>query len=188
MRAFVLFCVLCSLACGNEGSEQVEPQPLAEQPKEVAPAANDTKDGDKTGDKRAPTPKVETKTYVAELTAAPVEGSSSMEVGGNADLMVTIRPQNGWHMNHEFPTSVTVAPSEGVTPVKPKVVKKEAKRFDDEGADFLLPVTLKKAGLQQAVADVSFAVCTEQTCLPENLQLALKLDVAGESAGQKVAP
>lgn len=165
-------------ACGTKKAEPpaIEEAPHNSDIPEAVPA-NEDKEGDQAA--KPVGPKVETKTYVAQLSAAPLRGSSAIAAGGSADLLVEIRPQNGWHMNHEFPTSVTVAPSDAIRVEKAKFEKKDAKRFDDEGADFMMPIKLSQPGKHEAKAHLSFAVCTEQTCLPENLELALTLDVSG---------
>ncbi len=184
MRPISLFLPLGLLAFGCDGDADASSKTAVEQTTAVEVPPAEAPSNDEKAAPAKPTPKVETKTYVAELSSS---ADATLSVGDKAKLLVTIRPQNGWHMNHEFPTSVTLAESEAMAPEKSRVEKKDAKRFDDDGADFELPVSVEKGGTHDALADLSFAVCTEQTCLPEKIKLALSLEVADKGSAPKAA-
>ncbi len=92
------------------------------------------------------------------------------EVPAGSDAMVTIKvvPQGGWHMNLEYPTSLTVEASEGVTLAKAKQAKADAIKLDDENCEFGVGFTPDTAGEKTFKGKLKFAVCQDDACAPKS--------------------
>jgi hypothetical protein len=143
-------------------------------------------------DERAAKPAIAVKSAIAR-GAAPVAASNvtvnkqyyTLEIkvpaaaaaGKPAEVVVTLVPKNGRHLNHEFPTKLVVAPPAGVTVAKPTLKKADATTFTDDLATFKVSFTASDAGEKAFTGKFKFAVCTDATCDPMTEQLAFKVSV-----------
>jgi hypothetical protein len=163
-------CLLLSLcACGpkNESAppEAAEPgvAPSVVKPPEPpaapAPAA-------------ALTDRVEDPTF--ELAAAPAGPYAPGKLGSFA---ISLKPRGEYHINQDFPMSVSVQSSAGIEFPKAKLDKPQAAEFGEQLARFDVPFTAKSAGAHKVEAHVKFAVCTPENCVPDERTLAVVLPV-----------
>lgn len=109
-----------------------------------------------------------------ELRLAPA-GKYTVGELGRVDL--SLEPRGIYHINQEYPISIEVSGGDGVTLPKAKLARTDAAEFGQNKAVFEVPLTPKAAGEQKLQAHVRFAVCTEETCVPDERTLALALAV-----------
>ncbi len=106
------------------------------------------------------------------LTAAAVSGATGQPV----KAQVVIKPAAGYHMNEEFPTSLKLSPTQGVTYAKAQLSKADAAMSKSE-CRFDVVLTGAEAGKKTVMGNLSFAVCTETTCDPQKATVTIDLTV-----------
>lgn len=99
------------------------------------------------------------------------------KAGELAHFVVSLTPKGEYHVNQEYPMEVAVHGPVELTFPKTSLAKEDAAAFNDRVARFDVPVTPTSAGEHRVIADVGFAVCTDETCVPDQRKLALVLDV-----------
>lgn len=82
----------------------------------------------------------------------------------------------GYHVNQDYPLHIALKAPEAVKLEKGELEKGDAKTFGESEARFELGFTAAK-GAHQLLADVDFAVCTEETCVPDERTVAVVLNV-----------
>jgi hypothetical protein len=110
--------------------------------------------------------------YTLEIKVPPAAAS-----GKASEVVVTLVPKNGRHLNHEFPTKLTITPPAGVTVAKSTLKKSDAETFNDNLATFKVSFTSADAGEKAFAGKFKFAVCTDTTCDPQTEQIAFKVSV-----------
>jgi hypothetical protein len=110
-------------------------------------------------------------TVKVEAPSAPVKKAEK------AKARIHITPGSGYHMNKDYPTSITVAPPAGVTLEKAKLTAKDAAKFEDAGADFDVVFTAADAGKKDFTGEIKFAVCSANSCDPKREKLAFSVEV-----------
>jgi len=110
-----------------------------------------------------------------ELTAHPAD---SYSVGKKAAFTILIKPRGEYHLNQQFPTSVTTRVPKSIALEKPQLDKDDAKLFSEQQVKFEVAFSASEAGEYEAKALVNFAVCTAKTCIPlrKNLTVLLKVN------------
>lgn len=110
-----------------------------------------------------------------ELAAHPAD---SYSVGKKAAFTISIKPRGAYHLNQEFPTSVTSEVPKSIALEKPQLVKADAKLFSEQQIQFEVAFSASEAGEFKVTALVDFAVCTAKTCIPlrKNLPVSLKVN------------
>jgi len=165
--AFVV--AFAAVACGGGSSEPAAAPPAA--PPATAPAP---------AEKPAPAPapaaaasdKVDDPSFV--LAAVP---AGPYAAGKLATFAVSLTPRGVYHVNQEYPMSVSVQGDEGISFPKADLKKSDAASFGEKAARFDVPFTAAKAGDHKVEAKVKFAVCTPENCVPDERTLALMLPV-----------
>jgi hypothetical protein len=109
-----------------------------------------------------------------ELRATAAESYTSGELG---QFAIQIRPKGEFHMNDEYPTMITMHETANIEFPKSELEKADAAEWAAESARFDVPFTPSAAGQHTVVCDVSFAVCTDENCIPEERTLAVNLPV-----------
>jgi hypothetical protein len=156
---------LTMAGCEREATPPIEPAPegVAEpQPEARAPEAP----------QEPPGPEVMTDSY--RLAA---ETADTHAVGQLGQVTVEITGRGEWHVNEDFPTRVEVRGPPGVTLPKASLQKADAAEFGEQRARFEIPFTAEAAGAYVMTADVAFAICTDDTCVPQRKSLAVALQV-----------
>lgn len=92
-------------------------------------------------------------------------------------FLVTIKPRNDYHLNLQFPTSVSVKAPAAIALEKPVLNKKDAAVFSEQLFKFEVPFTPSASGTHAVESRVKFAVCTSKICIPKQETLTLKLAV-----------
>lgn len=161
MRAWIVVTsvVLSNLVgCSKSEAPVAAPAaPVAEKAPAPAPAA-------------PPGPSVEDGTFKLALVSEP-----SYAAGAASKLTLVLEARGAYHVNPDYPIKIELK-APGVTLPKPSLGKPDAAEFGEKIARFELPFTAA-AGAHQLVADVDFAVCTPETCMPDQRQLAVSLAV-----------
>src|SRR5579883_632102 len=110
---------------------------------------------------------------VFTLPALAGDGSYSVstsapgaKANAHAAATVSVRPAGAFHVNTEYPVSLSITAPDGVTLDKAKQNKDDAKRFDKDGVDFSVGYTAAAPGKKSFTGTVRFAVCTDTTCNP----------------------
>ncbi len=171
-RAIATTCCIAFLslsACGGQdraaAPEAPAPTPVAEAPK-PAPAAEAPKPAAAVSDR------VEDPTF--ELTLKP---SGPYAAGKVSSFAVSLKPRGVYHVNQDYPFSVSLTAPAGVTLPKAELAKADAAEFTDNGVRVDVPFTASAAGSHAITANVKFAVCTPETCVPDERTLALAVAV-----------
>lgn len=90
---------------------------------------------------------------------------------------IKVEPTDGYKMNLEYPTKVTINAPEGVTLEKAKQTKADAVKLDKGSAEFDVAFTAAAAGKKTFTGEMKFAVCTADTCDAKVEQISFTVDV-----------
>ncbi len=99
----------------------------------------------------------------------------------NEEAMATAKvkmvPKGEWHMNMEFPTSLTLTASEDIRLAAKKLKAGDAKLIDEhKGAEFAVEFTPTKAGKGTVDAKLKFAICIESACSPVTEKMKINFE------------
>ena len=106
-----------------------------------------------------------------------VEPPADAVAGREGTVKVTIVPKAPWHMNLDFPTSLALSPPDGVTLAKAELKKADARKLDENSAEFDVKFTPAAAGDKQFTGKFKFAVCQDEACSPVTEVVAFKVAV-----------
>lgn len=98
------------------------------------------------------------------------------KVGTPGQVSVVVKAGKGYHVNAQYPTSLTVNPPPGVELPKPKLTAKDGARIEAAQARFDVAYTAKEAGAKVFTGVLKFAVCTDTTCDPHNEKISFTVD------------
>jgi hypothetical protein len=101
----------------------------------------------------------------------------SARVSSRSLATITVQPTDGYHLNLEYPTKVTINAPAGVTVEKSKMAAGDATRLDKDAAQFDVAFVSAEKGRKAFTGEIKFAVCTETTCDPKVQALAFEVDV-----------
>jgi hypothetical protein len=118
-----------------------------------------------------------------ELRATPREGYA---VGQEGRFDLTLAARGNYHVNMQYPLSVKLTAPAGVTLPRAELGTEQAAEFAEPRAKFEVPFTATSAGSQRIVAEVDFAVCTPESCMPDCRTVAVNLPIG--AAQGAVAP
>jgi hypothetical protein len=149
----------CLLACGGkDASETAAAAPAA--PAAPAPAAA-----------AAPAkPSIEDAAFRLAF-----EKPGAYTAGTPGKVQVVLESKGGYHVNKDYPIRVDLKAKEGVKLDKAALTKPDA-ALSDKSARFDVGFTADK-GTHDVEATVDFAVCTAETCVPDQRTIAIALDV-----------
>lgn len=156
-RTFWAACCLGMALCAGcesaatPAAETLAPAKGAEPSTAPAPAADE-----------ALTPSIEDTTFRLALADAGEQG-----------VVLTLEARGGYHINQEFPFNAALS-SDSLELPKASLAKDDAREFGETQARFPV-ITEVPAGEHEIVANVRFAVCTDETCVPDKRKLALRV-------------
>jgi len=187
--------VLCAalIGCGDQSEgANAAPTPTS-QPEEVAEVAEPTEPAAEEGAEEEPAP---------EAAAAvippfcPTDGSPNageqvgdhrftirafaegeLAAGEVGQFKVHVDAAEGWHVNQDFNTQLKVRANEGLRLDGSIIASAQAAEFTDHHAYFDVPVTPQAAGEHRAESCLSFAICSDETCIPVAPSVAVVLPV-----------
>jgi hypothetical protein len=104
-------------------------------------------------------------------------GAGPYKAGELGRFVIELQPKGVYHVNKEYPLEIALtSTADGVLP-KGQLAKADAAEFGDTKARFDVPVSPKAAGPVSINANIKFAVCTEENCVPDERNLTLALAV-----------
>ena len=159
-----LSCIALLAGCGGGEPAAPAPAPAAPAPSAPAPAPAPAAAA-------AATDKVDDATF--ELALKP---TGPYAPGKVQSFAVSLKPKGEYHVNQDYPFSVSLT-GQGVSFPKAELGKSDAAKFDDKAIELDVPFTAAAAGKHSVSAHVKFAVCTPETCVPDERTLALALPV-----------
>lgn len=118
-----------------------------------------------------PKPSIEDTTFRLALTGKP-----DYAAGKESAVDLVLEARGGYHVNQEYPIRIDLKAPASVKLPKPSLGRADAAQFGEERARFELPFSADK-GTHELLANVDFAVCTKETCVPDQRTLALSLEV-----------
>jgi hypothetical protein len=124
---------------------------------------------------RLTTARVDEPTFALALSA-PERVSTSTPVAA----VLSIEGRGIYHVNHEYPLHVVLRSSPGVALAHTELGTGNAAELTPARARFDLPFTCRAPGTHRIEADVEFALCTEDECIPEARTIALTLQARGD--------
>lgn len=170
VRALAVMVVLSGCKQGG-GGDPAPVAPAVQAPaKEPAPVPTPAQQAPAAPE--AATDRVEDPSF--ELALAPV---GQYTVGQLGSFAVSLKPRGEYHINQDYPIAVTLRPADGLRLPKLEFKKPDAAVFGEQQARFDVPFTPDAAGTRRVEANVRFAVCTPETCVPDERNLALVLAV-----------
>jgi len=169
LTAALLTMVLCGCG-GNKDAASAPPAaelPAAvtkvEPPKPVEPA--------KVPPSAAPS-SIEEASFSLKLAEA-----GPYKAGELSRFVLHLEPRGVFHINQEYPIEISLRADGDMSFPKPNLARADAAQFDDNKARFDVPFTAKAAGDHKLLANVKFAVCTAENCVPDERDLALAVAV-----------
>jgi len=118
-------------------------------------------------------PRLETSSFLLAVAPAP----SGYHVGKVGEVELALEGRGPWHVNQEYPIRVDLKAAPGVVLKKNELVKDDAKEFGENKVRFLVGVEPSTAGAHELRCDVSFAMCTDETCILETRTVSMQLEV-----------
>ena len=171
LTAALFTVALCG--CGGGGSK--EAAAAAPMPAEVPAAAKVD----------APKPVETAKVPPSAAPASIEEAGFSLKLaeagpykaGELARFVLHLEPRGVFHINQEYPIEISLTGDADTSFPKTKLARPDAAEFGDKKARFDVPFTAKAAGDHKLLANVKFAVCTAENCVPDERDLALAVAV-----------
>ncbi|MFO0681714.1 MAG: hypothetical protein U0234_06675 [Sandaracinus sp.] len=97
--------------------------------------------------------------------------------GTEGHFTIRLTPRGNFHVNQDYPLSITLTGPGGVTFPHATLTAAEAQTMSEQLASFDVPFTASAAGTQHVTALVDFAVCTPESCMPDTRTVAIDLAV-----------
>lgn len=141
-------------ACSRSEAPKAEPTPAA--PTVEAPAAR--------------TPNIEDTTFKLALVGEPAYTANQP-----SQVELTLDARGGYHVNLDYPIRVELQ-APGLKLTKSALARGDAAELSEQRARFALPFTAE-AGVHELTANVDFAVCTKETCVPDQRSVTFPVTV-----------
>jgi len=158
-RTLLVWALVAGSVAGCSRSEATHEAPA---PAAAAPAAKKVE---------PPQPAIEDTTFRLALT-----GARDYEAGRAGTVALTLEARGGYHVNQDYPIRVDLKAPPGVKLEKATLGRPDAAEFSEAQARFDLPFAAEQ-GAHDLTATVDFAVCTKDTCVPDQRTVALSLAV-----------
>ncbi|MEZ4359026.1 MAG: hypothetical protein R3B48_02520 [Kofleriaceae bacterium] len=107
--------------------------------------------------------------------AVALQVPAEVAAGAEAVAAVKVTPGEGYKVNEEYPTKLTLETPAGVTTAKAVLLKADAAAFDKHRLQFDVKLTAATAGTYTVHGTLAFAVCTDATCDPKSEKIAINL-------------
>ncbi len=104
------------------------------------------------------------------------EAPGPFTAGTEGHFTIRLTPRGHYHVNQQYPMSVTLTGPAPVTFPSATVTAEHAETFTEQLAQFDVPFTAE-AGAHHITALVDFAVCTPEACMPDTRTVAIDLSV-----------
>ena len=167
----VVIAMVLGAGCGNRGD--TPPPPPVTPVHDTPPTPPDPN----TGGSAAPNGDAPDTIDDASFVLRAASGAGGYHAGQLSSFSITLRPKGNYHVNQEYPISITLSGPTAVHLAKATLERGDAAEFGERLARFDVPFTPASAGTHRVVADVDFAVCTPETCMPDRRTVALAVVV-----------
>ena len=168
LSAALFTLVLCGCGGNKEAAPTAPSMPAAAAAKVEAPKAVETA---KVPPSAAPS-SIEEAGFSLKLAEA-----GPYKVGEISRFVLHLEPRGVFHINQEYPIEISLTGDAETSFPKASLARADAEHFDDNKATFAVPFTAKAAGDHKLLANVKFAVCTAENCVPDERDLALAVAV-----------
>jgi len=109
-----------------------------------------------------------------------IEAPADAKPGAEAVATITVTPGQGYHVNTEYPTKLTLTAPAGMTLAKDKFVagghdkaKGDADAFDEQRLAIAVKLTPAASGSYTINGNFKFAVCDRDQCLAKQETIAI---------------
>lgn len=99
------------------------------------------------------------------------------KVGELGRVVLHLEPRGVFHINQEYPVEISLSGDADTSFPKATLARSDAAEFGEKHARFDVPFSAKAAGDHKLLANVKFAVCTPENCVPDERNLSLALAV-----------
>ena len=165
-------CLAFANACGPSSNAPAEP-PASAPPSAAAQPAPKPEPAAAPGAAAGATPSaVDDAAFLLRLNAA-----GSYKAGELGRVVLELQTKGPYHVNQEYPLEISITSGADTTLPKAKFERADAAEFTKTKARFEVPLTAKAAGSVAVNANVKFAVCTDENCVPDERNLSLVLAV-----------
>lgn len=156
----LLALVACERSADAGTAPKAEPAAQAQAAAASAPAAEPTAQGN----------------YREEGFVLSLEVAGPLEVGKPAEARVTLKANDPYKVNQEYPIKLNLVESPGLG-IAATTVGKDAVELGAKQAVMKVPLTPKAAGEHKLAGRFAFSVCTDERCLIEKRDLAVQVSV-----------
>lgn len=154
-----------AIGCGSKPAAEPPPAPPPAAPSAV-PAVP-----------VAPAPAAAPSNIEEASFALRLSDAGPYKAGELGRVVLQLEPRGKFHINQEYPVEIAVSSTGDAKFPKGTLTKPDAAEFGEKKARFEVPFTAQAAGDQKLLANVKFAVCTDENCVPDERNLALMLAV-----------
>ena len=165
---------LAASACSNPRVAATQEQAAAAKPIAASPKMTEVLPADHTLPQAEGWHTIEVKEENYEVT---LEWPHSSPNGQMSEMRVGIIPLAPWHMNMEYPMSLSFEEHPDVDLVKLELDSKDAVQHTEQGTGFEVSYTPRKSGTTAVRGKLKFAVCAAEQCMPMNVPVQLDLSV-----------
>jgi hypothetical protein len=99
------------------------------------------------------------------------------KAGELSRVVLRLDPHGPFHVNQEYPIEINLTGDADTSFPKATLARADAAEFGEKKARFDIPFSAKVAGDHKLLANVKFAVCTPENCVPDERNLSLALAV-----------
>lgn len=104
------------------------------------------------------------------------DAAGPFQAGQEGHFGIRLQARGNYHVNQDYPVSIQITAPSGVTLPHATLGRPEAAEFSEAAFRYDVPFTAP-SGHHELRALVDFAVCTPETCMPDNRTVAITLDV-----------
>lgn len=108
--------------------------------------------------------------------------SGTYAPGQEGRFEIALTPRGEFHVNAQYPMTITLAGPGEVAFPQAEITRDQAAEYGEPRARFQVPFTASAAGQHRVTAQVDFAVCTPESCMPDCRTLAVVLPVEAGAA------
>jgi hypothetical protein len=161
-------CLALAFGCGGKSTESAV---AATAPVQPAP-------GPVPAEPIAPVPPSAAPSSIEEASfALRLAEAGPYKAGELGRVVLQIEPRGKFHINQEYPVEIALSGTADTSFPKATLMRPDAAEFGEKKARFEVPFTAKTTGDHKLLANVKFAVCTDENCVPDERNLALALAV-----------
>jgi hypothetical protein len=176
--ASVLLVALAMIACSGGGeSAGASPASGGGGDTPAATGGGAAEPGGGCGDPSQAGPSADDPTFELRATAR-----GPYAPGEQGRFEVSLTPRGVYHVNTQYPMAIRLQGPVEVSFPSAELGVDDAAEIVEPRARFDVPFTARSAGEHRVLAEVDFAVCTPESCMPDCRTLAVVLPVPGAPA------